>query len=786
MNRVRQRVYVSMTTSDLASVRQTILDALIEAGCEPVDIVDYPPYWRTADRLLNDQIGSCYGLIHVAGTSYGPEPQLPTKPSGEVRRSFAQMEYHIGCQLRDQSEVRPFFVHTLIGPADFAYDTPPAQESLALQDLQWQHSASLTAASGAQEIPSSAEEVTALVRSWFLVNAKTEIASAPSARKQPVPKGSQPISLRFALAAAIILMGLGCIGWAVSELMQKSGGGKAAAVGTSAVVQIPADKLIAAYLDRFRAWRFALQTIPNAYVDQLVRADLPAVLGVTPEAVAQALSSEMEPMSRQSTDVTAKLGALFVIGRYQNVLEHGAVHKETLDDRARHLLGDASLALYDENSSVFQQEQAVKYYEEAASSKLREISPIAWSQRQVGRARQMAAQGFSRKAVPLLREVLAVQEKHHMEELPGTLVLLADTLPNGEKAAAVEAAALLQRAESLLAGKSGTAIGHLASCLFVKAYEDQDLGYSFRREHAYRHGMEMLEKSFGPNHPALTEILYILGDHLLQKDQYFRLQSDETWLGIFWKVMRKSRVAEADRLFRRSLVLIETTRGPNHLKTSEAVKRLGVMLSRTNRYPEAEVEMHRALALKEASLNARHPSILITKVNLASILVVLKRYAEVEPILRGVLDGLDDFGEGDSESMLVALSSLVTALAETNRYTEALPIMKRVSILEAKYYGEWNQAVCWSLVEHANIHFTNYGFTEGLQAAGRAVKIVFKYQAQFNAVHESTLPAIKLYFLNATRNQQSIEQVRAKVEQMATEAGVTPESAKEMIDTAIR
>src|SRR4051794_20832119 len=96
------KVFISATSADLRSVRAAITEALISIGCVPIEVASFEPNATAVAGVLREKIESCQALIHIAGTRYGPEPDPATLPPGVPRRSYTQMEYHIGCDVKAQ------------------------------------------------------------------------------------------------------------------------------------------------------------------------------------------------------------------------------------------------------------------------------------------------------------------------------------------------------------------------------------------------------------------------------------------------------------------------------------------------------------------------------------------------------------------------------------------------------------------------------------------------------------------------------------------------------------
>ena len=131
------KVFISANATSLRSVREAITEALLSIGCVPVEAASFEPDSATVAGVLREKIESCQALVHVAGTRYGPEPDPATLPAGAPRRSYTQMEYHIGCEVKEQRGDEDFFVYVFVCPEDFPYDPVPGieiSEKWALQD----------------------------------------------------------------------------------------------------------------------------------------------------------------------------------------------------------------------------------------------------------------------------------------------------------------------------------------------------------------------------------------------------------------------------------------------------------------------------------------------------------------------------------------------------------------------------------------------------------------------------------------------------------------------------
>ncbi len=133
------KIFISATSGDLRSIRQIVKEALLTINCHPVEQTNFEPDARTVADMLRGKIGGCQALIHICGMRYGAEPDVASLPPGTPRRSYTQMEYHIGRQLQDERGDDHFRVYTFICPENFPYDQEPDTESQEKRDLQRAH-----------------------------------------------------------------------------------------------------------------------------------------------------------------------------------------------------------------------------------------------------------------------------------------------------------------------------------------------------------------------------------------------------------------------------------------------------------------------------------------------------------------------------------------------------------------------------------------------------------------------------------------------------------------------
>lgn len=187
------RVFISATSADLADARATAKEALERLQCIPVEMATFAPDHRTVERKLRDLIRSCDALVHIVGFRYGAEPAPGSRPPGNVRRSYTQMEYDVARRLGI-----PCYVMLLSPDYPVRADEPP--ESVELQALQRAHR-------------------DAILREG--ISFETLASDADLGRKcreLPVARELYQRQLQRAAVAAVLCAGLAGVIWAHEEI----------------------------------------------------------------------------------------------------------------------------------------------------------------------------------------------------------------------------------------------------------------------------------------------------------------------------------------------------------------------------------------------------------------------------------------------------------------------------------------------------------------------------------------------------------------------------------------
>ncbi len=153
------KVFISATSGDLRSIRQIVKEALLTINCHPVEQTNFAPDFRTVDAMLEEKIGECQAMIHIAGMRYGAEPAPATLPPNTERCSYTQMEYEMGRRLQAKRGDKRFRVYTFVCPENFPYDEEQDAETEEKRALQLAHRERLLTDTHLHEGPKTHEEV---------------------------------------------------------------------------------------------------------------------------------------------------------------------------------------------------------------------------------------------------------------------------------------------------------------------------------------------------------------------------------------------------------------------------------------------------------------------------------------------------------------------------------------------------------------------------------------------------------------------------------------------------
>ena len=179
------------------------------------------------------------------------------------------------------------------------------------------------------------------------------------------------------------------------------------------------------------------------------------------------------------------------------------------------------------------------------------------------------------------------------------------------------------------------------------------------------------EKTLGPDHPDVAEVLHVLATVDLEA----------------------GRRAEAEALFRRCLAIREEALGPGHPDLASTLNNLGSFYSSEGRFAQAEPLFARALAIREKALGPDHPDVASSLNNLAGVFHDQQRYAEAEPLFVRTLAAKEKALGPDHPSLMSTLFNFARLRIAQGRHAEAEPLFRRSLAIAEKTFGPDHVAV---------------------------------------------------------------------------------------------
>jgi CHAT domain-containing protein/tetratricopeptide (TPR) repeat protein len=321
--------------------------------------------------------------------------------------------------------------------------------------------------------------------------------------------------------------------------------------------------------------------------------------------------------------------------------------------------------------------------------KVRNMQGTNGNENQISLSHQIPALSITGKSLDILRRVLAVSLMMTAALMSATLVIASPVTLNQEisnqSINQADMKALAERANKL------------------------NLEGRYRESAAiWQQILTIVEKAGGPYHPAVGNILNILG--LLQSDQRNYAEAEPLFrrsLAIREKVFGPNDLAvaltlsniakllsdqgkynSAEPLYRRSLTIRERAHGTDHPEITNSLDSLASLLSNQGRYKLAELLYVRSLAIREKSLGPAHPDVSTSLNNLAWIMSIQERYEEAEPLYRRSLAIREEFLGPNHPAVAVSLSNIGSLLSDQGKYSAAESFYRRSLGIREQSQGE--------------------------------------------------------------------------------------------------
>jgi tetratricopeptide (TPR) repeat protein len=398
----------------------------------------------------------------------------------------------------------------------------------------------------------------------------------------------------------------------------------------------------------------------------------------------------------------------------------------------------------------------VQLLEEVARLPAASQAELAEADKRAAEAETLARTGRHREAIPLLRQVLATQQRHlgpaHLEV---ALTLNELALYLNEVGSPLEAEPLYRRSLAVLLKVLGVdhpdtagVSNNLAANLYAQ-------GQYTEAELLARRALAIKQKVYGEDHPDTATSYdnvalnlhaqgkYALAEPLLQRALTIRQKTQgeahshtaTSYLNLGMNLNAQAKYAAAEPMLRLALAICQKTLGENHPQTAASYNSVATNLSDQGKHADAEPLYRRALAIRQKARGEDHPSTAAGYNNLANNLTAQAKYVDADPLYRRALAILQKvLGEGHPQTA-AAYNNLAHNLNAQGKYTEAEVLYARALTIRQKALGEDHPSTAESLNNLAlNLHAQGrYAEAEPLLRRALAIK-----QKVLGEIHPST------------------------------------------------
>ncbi|CAF1232708.1 unnamed protein product, partial [Adineta ricciae] len=238
-------------------------------------------------------------------------------------------------------------------------------------------------------------------------------------------------------------------------------------------------------------------------------------------------------------------------------------------------------------------------------------------------------------------------------------------------------------------------------------------------EATYKEALSSLEKSFGPNHIEIAEVLNSMGLVLKKRADYsgaeicykraiqivydtFGHDQEHYKLGIYYNNLadldrKRNRFQEALKLYQRALTAIEKTLGSEHSEAAEILHNIGQVQHQLENYKEAIDYINRALVIIKKEFSTKHYKYGMFLNSLGLAYAMLEEYQTAYGHMKDALQILlSALGSGHIEvcDVYANLGDVCMKLVAESNGKTGEAIDKQVKLDEAKkYYSEAQRIV---------------------------------------------------------------------------------------------
>lgn len=367
---------------------------------------------------------------------------------------------------------------------------------------------------------------------------------------------------------------------------------------------------------------------------------------------------------------------------------------------------------------------------------------LAEAARMTTRASELFDRGLFDQAEPLFRQALAIREAQLTPDkaLPIALSLmnLARTLRAQGRAS--DALPLDQRAQTLREQLAGPDSVPAALASAATAYDRVALAQYAEAESAFRHALQIYDKTPPPQPAPLAEALDGLGNLYHQMGRFREAgplfeRAQSLYEQQFGADSRQAanvltnrgtlasgegRYGDGESLLKRALGIDESVLGTDHPAVARVLDALAVLYRQQNRDKDALPLLARSLAIRQKALGDQHPLVATTMGDLARKLRALHRLDEAEALLVKAV-------AIDQAANAPALGAMLEALGEVYRDEghddQAATSFERAIALRTQLLGEDNPVVAGALLNYALMREHQKRYGDAVDLFKRAVAI---------------------------------------------------------------
>lgn len=153
-----------------------------------------------------------------------------------------------------------------------------------------------------------------------------------------------------------------------------------------------------------------------------------------------------------------------------------------------------------------------------------------------------------------------------------------------------------------------------------------------------------------------------------------------------WYLTERARLAEAQPLFQRALVIRQNMLDTNHPDVAMSVNNLARLYDDQGRFGEAEPLYERSLDIREKALGVDHPDVAVSLGNLAGLYQEQGRFRDAEPLYERSLDICEKAFGADHPGVARSLNNLAGLYHRQGRLRDA-------ELLYERSLGIWEKAL---------------------------------------------------------------------------------------------